>query len=202
MKIVSVETLQEKGPYSRSADWIKCRAELHDAIRAVDWPVGSGRFTIRAESGKKRGEGSGVTPIKNGLMRRLKRLGWKLEVRIAIAVSKQPGKFDAAYPTADGPVVVEWETGNISSSHRAMNKMAMGLMKENIAAGVLIVPSRDLYRFLTDRVGNIDELVPYFDLWKAVPLKSGILEIVCVEHDATSTRVRRIPKGTDGRAQA
>ncbi len=78
--------------------------------------------------------------------------------------------------------------------------MALGLNKGALAAGVLVVPSRDLYRYLTDRVGNWSELEPYLDLWKSIPCRSGILEIIVVEHDATSTRVKRIPKGTSGRA--
>jgi Restriction endonuclease BamHI len=102
--------------------------------------------------------------------------------------------------TPRGPVAIEWETGNISSSHRALNKMALGLMKRLLIAGVLIVPSRKLYKFLTDRVGNFDELAPYLDLWAAVPCSEGVLEIVVVEQDAESKRVPKIPKGTDGRA--
>ena len=78
--------------------------------------------------------------------------------------------------------------------------MALGLMKGVLAAGVLVVPSRKLYKFLTDRVGNFDELEPYLDLWRAVPCSRGVLEIVVVEQDAESTLVPRIPKGTDGRA--
>ena len=66
----------------------------------------------------------------------------------------------------------------------------------------LIVPSRALYSYLTDRVGNIQELEPYLKLWKSIPCKNGILEIVVIEHDATSQEVPRIPKGTDGRALA
>jgi hypothetical protein len=78
--------------------------------------------------------------------------------------------------------------------------MALGLMKRLLIAGVLIVPSRKLYKFLTDRVGNFDELAPYLDLWAAVPCSEGVLEIVVVEQDAESKRVPKIPKGTDGRA--
>ena len=62
------------------------------------------------------------------------------------------------------------------------------------------MPSRKLYRFLTDRIGNITELEPYFDLWKSMPCDNGVLEIVVIEHDAESKKVRRIPKGTSGRA--
>jgi hypothetical protein len=78
--------------------------------------------------------------------------------------------------------------------------MCLGLLKGALIAGVLILPSRALYRFLTDRIGNWDELVPYLDLWRSVPAKSGVLEIIVIEHDETSTSVPRIPKGTDGRA--
>lgn len=78
--------------------------------------------------------------------------------------------------------------------------MALGLLKGVLAAGMLVVPTRELYQYLTDRVGNWSELEPYLDLWKAIPCRSGVLEIMVVEHDATSTRVPRIPKGTSGRA--
>ncbi|MFI5165761.1 MAG: hypothetical protein ACHQQS_04000 [Thermoanaerobaculales bacterium] len=200
MKIVHVETLISRGTFANSPLWGSIRSALHDAIRAVDWPHGSGSFTIYPEPGKKRGAGNGVTPIKAGLMARLKQNGWKLEERIAITARRQPGKIDAVLHTDAGPVAVEWETGNISSSHRALNKMTLGLMQGKLAAAVLVVPSRAFYRFLTDRVGNWDELVPYLDLWKSVPCQQGILEIVVIEHDATSTDVSRIRKGTDGRA--
>jgi len=78
--------------------------------------------------------------------------------------------------------------------------MALGLMKKALAIGCLIVPSREMYKYLTDRVGNISELAPYLDLWRAIPVESGVLEIVVIEHDDVSTDVSRIPKGTSGRA--
>jgi hypothetical protein len=74
------------------------------------------------------------------------------------------------------------------------------LLKGVLAAGVLIVPSREFYKFLTDRVGNFAELVPYLDLWRSIPCDQGILEIVVIQHDGTSTEVPRIRKGTSGRA--
>ena len=157
-------------------------------------------FTIYPESGKKRGQGNGVKPIKVGLMQELQRQGWHVEQFAKLGMNRNPGKYDAVLDTDYGPVVLEWETGNISSSHRSLNKMALALMKGKIAAGILIVPSRELYRFLTDRIGNIQELEPYLDLWRSIPCKKGILEIVVIEHDTTSRSVPRIPKGTEGRA--
>ena len=200
MKIVQEVTLISAGEYARSKEWNSTRASLHRAIKEVGWPPGSGSFTIFPESGKKRREGNGVKPIKNELMKELKRQKWRLEEPLDIASRHRPGKLDAVLMTQYGPVALEWETGNISSSHRALNKMALGLLKRKLAAGILVVPSRELYQYLTDRVGNIAELEPYLDLWKSLPCKSGVLEIVVIEHDATSRKVRRIPKGTSGRA--
>jgi hypothetical protein len=48
----------------------------------------------------------------------------------------------------------------------------------------------------------MDELEPYFDMWRSVRCGAGILEVVEVEHDDVSTSVPKIPKGTDGRALA
>jgi hypothetical protein len=200
MKIVREETLISCGVYASSDEWKRTRGTLYKAIREVDWPRGSGTFKIYPESGKARGQGNGVKPIKIGLMLELKRQGWKLEEPLDIAILKRPGKLDAVLYTKFGPVALEWETGNISSSHRALNKMALGLMKGVLAAGILVVPSRELYKYLTDRIGNMAELEPYLELWRKVPCKQGILEIVAIEHDATSKKVKRIPKGTSGRA--
>lgn len=201
MKIVSKKRLIDSGRFADSENWKRIRASLNKAIRRVDWPVGTGKFTIYPESGKRRGQGNGVTPIKVGLMADLRRQGWRIEAKAKNAAGTALGDFDAVLMTSYGPIVVEWETGNISSSHRSMNKMAMLLMDGIIAAGILVVPSRKLARFLTDRIGNIGELKPYFKLWSSIPCEAGILEIVVIEQDAESRHVRRIPKTTAGRAK-
>lgn len=200
MRIVQEVRLIGCGAYLESDDWHRTRETIYQAIRGVDWPRGSGAFTIYPESGKKRGEGNGVKPIKDGLIEELRHQGWSIEGRAKNALGAAVGDFDAVLATPHGPIVLEWETGNISSSHRSLNKMAMLLMDGIIAAGILVVPSRKLYRFLTDRIGNVAELEPYFKLWSSIPCQQGILEIAVIEHDAESTDVPRIPKGTDGRA--
>lgn len=200
LKIVQVETLISAGDFPASREWRVIRASLHKAICAVDWPPSSGKFTIYPERGKERKTGNGVVPIKLDLMQELKRQAWKLEERLDIAARIRAGSFDAVLYTKQGPFAFEWETGNISSSHRALNKMALGLLKSLMIGGTLVVPSRNLYQYLTDRVGNFSELAPYLDLWKSVPCKNGVLEIVVIEHDRTSKRVPRIPKMTAGRA--
>lgn len=197
MKIVREETLISCGKYASSREWKRTRKSLYRAIREVEWPPGSGSFTIYPESGKKRGQGNGVVPIKKGLMEELVRQGWTREVRLGV---KGIGKLDAVLTTDYGVVALEWETGNISSSHRALNKMSLGLMKGVLVCGILVVPSRNLYQYLTDRIGNMEELEPYFDLWRSIRCKQGVLEIVAIEQDASSTRVPRIPKMKAGRA--
>jgi len=195
-----METLISAGAFAKSAEWQHIRNTVIESILRVSWPPRSKKFTIYPERGKERRKGNGVKPIKNGLMRSLVKLGWEMEFPLDIATVDQPEKLDTVLQTTCGPVALEWETGNISSSHRALNKMALGLLKGVLAAGMLVVPTRELYQYLTDRVGNWPELEPYLDLWRAIPCRSGILEILVVEHDATSKTVPRIPKGTSGRA--
>ena len=200
MKIVHIETLIHKGGFANSPEWEKIREQALCAVKAVDWPPGSGTFSIYPESGKKTGQGNGVKPIKNAAIAHLIKEGWLSEHPWPVGERIRPGNMDAAYISTTGLIAFEWETGNISSSHRSMNKMALGLLKGVTIAGLLVVPSRKLYPFLTDRIGNYDELEPYLPLWKATPCDKGILEIIVIEHDAESSSVPRIPKGTDGRA--
>jgi hypothetical protein len=200
VKIVAVHTIINCGSYASSRHWRQTRKQIHSAVRACEWPPGSGLFTIYPQSGKKRGEGNGVKPIRDGFVADLRSRGWVIEGPAQNALGLRLGGFDAVLPGPEGAVVVEWETGNISSSHRSMNKLTMLVAEGVIAAGTLVVPSRKLYVYLTDRIGNINELEPYFGLWRSVPCKKGVLEIVVIEHDATSDRVPKIPKGTAGRA--
>ena len=201
MKIVDVITLKNCGAYAASEHWKKTRRQIHAAVRRCEWPIGSGSFTIHPQSGKKRGEGNGVLPIRNEFVAFLKAKGWAIEGRSKNALDQSLGDFDAVLPGPESPIAVEWETGNMSSSHRSMNKLTRLVSSGIISAGVLAVPSRKLYVYLTDRIGNIKELEPYFELWKSVPCASGVLEIIVFEHDAESTSVKKIPKMTAGRAK-
>jgi len=78
--------------------------------------------------------------------------------------------------------------------------MALGIVKRILIGGALIVPTREMYKYLTDRIGNFPEIEPYFPLWKALQVDEGLLAIIAIEHDAVSNAVPRIMKGTDGRA--
>jgi len=200
MNIAQIERIIDAGTFSQTEDWKTIEEQIFQAIQSIEWPPGSGSFTLFDESGKKRGQGSGVKPIKQACMQKLKSFGWQLETPVDIATVKRPGPMDATYKVKDRLFCVEWETGNISSSHRSVNKMALGIMKKTLIGGALILPTRAMYRYLTDRVGNFPELSPYFPLWKSLDVEEGLLLVIAIEHDAVSNKVSRIKKGTDGRA--
>lgn len=170
--------------------------DIQTGIERVKWPQGSDHFTLLEKK-----EGNGVKPIKNDFIDHLSAQNWLPERRMRIASNFQPGKIDAVYPLTDGRFfAVEWETGNISSSHRALNKIAVGLVDGCLAGGALILPSRKMYYYLTDRIGNYSEIEPYFPMWEALRLTEGVMSIYVVEHDLLSLNAPPIPKGTDGRA--
>lgn len=201
MKIVKIEILIDAGGFSSSPVWVKIKDHIIKAIQRMKWPEGSEGFTLYDEPGKKRGKGSGVTPIKQMFARNLKSLGWSLETKVDIATLKRPGPIDATYPVGNKLFAVEWETGNISSSHRAINKMALGLLDGILIGGILIVPTREMYHYLTDRVGNLQELEPYFPLWKSLKCEEGLLGVIAIQHDGVSKKVPKITKSTAGRAK-
>jgi hypothetical protein len=201
VKIVEVVNVISNGSFPQSVEWARACADSEAAIEATDWPHGTGKFTIYPESGKKRGKGNGVVPIKIPCIKKLVALGWEREcLPPAKDCLLTTGDLDVLLTTEAGCVGFEWETGNISSSHRALNKLTGALMRSELVGGILVVPSDKLKVYLTDRIGNIGELRPYFPLWSAAPVKNGALRIIVVEHDATDMNVPRIPKMTAGRA--
>jgi|SaaInlStandDraft_2_1057019.scaffolds.fasta_scaffold83527_1 hypothetical protein len=197
MKIIKKEFLCNTGNFSSSEGWITIQKDIENAIKKVTWPNKTKKFTIHPEL-----HGNGVKPIKYLFCNELKKKDWELEVPLPIISRIRPGPLDAVIKLKDDSLfAVEWETGNISSSHRALNKMALGVMKGILKGGILVLPTRNLYQYLTDRIGNYEEILPYFDLWKSIPIQNGILGIYAIEHDSESTSVEKIPKGTDGRAK-
>ena len=211
MKIAETVVLLSRGPFASSSEWKAIRNTIHAAIAEAEWPIGAGSFIIHPESGKKSGQGNGVVPIKAKPMKILQEDGWTLEYPWEVATKAgvagggrakgtRPGDIDAAKQFDKGLVVVEWETGNVSSSHRAINKMALGLVANKCVAGVLVIPNMKLAQYLTDRIGNIEEIRPYIPLWKNLSVEEGVLELVVIEQDGESANSPKIPKGRDGRA--
>ena len=201
MKIIETHDLVSRGKVPDSLEWKTACDHVRQAVLATDWPHGSGQFTIFPESGKKRGEGNGVGLIKVPCIRTLRALGWQTEhlPRIESGTLTTRG-LDALLTTKVGYIGFKWETGDIPSTHRAIDKLLLTLKLGGVAGGFLVLPSNKLKVYLTVRIGNIGELRPYFGLWQNTRIRKGALQIIVVEHDATSLQVPRIPKRTDGRA--
>lgn len=199
MKITYSNIIIQNGPFINSYEWTDTYSYVEKMIREMEYPEGSGHFYIYPESGKKHGMGNGVKPIKEILMSNLDET-WRREVSFNSELDYRIGKIDAVRNLNDAKIALEWETGNISSSHRAVNKMCLLMIQNLIHAGILILPVKNFAQYLTDRIGNYEELSSYFILWSKIPVPNGVLCILGIEHDATSFDVPRFLKGTDGRA--
>lgn len=199
MKITRIETLIDTGSFSNSDEYRKIEEDVISAIKSIDNPKGSGNFILN--SGKK---ANGVKTIKDNFIDKLNYLGWTDEKKVTdINIKKR--KIDTTYKVigTDSYFGVEWETGNISSSHRAINRILLGILEGDLIGGYLVLPSRNMYNYLTDRVGNFQELETYFNLWKLYSnnLSDCVLKIIEIEHDGVSDDIPPLKKGTDGRAK-
>ncbi len=96
MKYVRLEILFKSDSFISSEEWKTIHQHIRSAIEAVKWPQGSSEFLLYPESGKKRGLGSGVKPIKTAFVNKLRDLDWKTEEKIQISDSIKLGKVDAA----------------------------------------------------------------------------------------------------------
>ena len=224
MKWIRTVVLIDKGGVISTGDWSAIHESYTGAIGKIDHPAGSGYLTVR----KKYKEGgrdvrNGVGFLKQRFLGHMREEAWKEEVSPEIVLDVSDpirlfpngeeytvppanfGGFDFFTTTPIGlRVALEWETGNVSSSHRSMNKMAIALNTGAIEVGVLIVPSRALYANLTDRIGNFEELRGYLRFWQGIGIgvDRGLLAITVVEHDVVSSdpSIPMFVMGDDGNA--
>jgi hypothetical protein len=195
LKLARVEVLIAQGPFAQSQEWNIILQEMRRAVGKVHWPPGSTSFTLNPNRGRGRGQGNGVRPIKTGFLARLAEFGWHTNER------SNPRRFDAVKRLAAGTIFgLEWETGNVSSTHRSINRILLAHHDGELTGGAVILPTRDMYHYLTDRIGNWEEIEPYFPVWRSARWDNGVLVVVGVEQDGVSPDVPRIPKGTDGRS--
>jgi len=195
MKIIRDEHLVSVGTFSKSNECAEIQKELVNAINAVTSNERS-YFIINPVR-----RGNGVVPIKSKFIAKLKTFGWEDEVSMSLAKGMNPGPIDVVKTTKLGKYAVEWETGNISSSHRALNKIAVGIIQGEIIGGTLILPVKLLAKYLTDRIGNYEEIAPYFPLYQNLHLMDGFISVIGIQHDGESDQVPLIPKGKDGNAK-
>lgn len=140
---------------------------------------------------------NGVVPLKEPCYRMLEETyGWYREKPLDI-LSEKGGPIDVykSFSDSDGVfnVGIEFETGNISSAHRSMNKLHLGIHNKELHLAVLMMPMHRLSYYLTDRVSNYEELRPYFSLVSKVPFI-----IIGFDVEEYSLDVPCLAKGRDG----
>jgi hypothetical protein len=229
MKWLRTLVLFDKGDVISSKDWKTIHLSYVRAISSIDHPAGTGTLTLREKAKLPNGQWqrNGVGFLRARFLEFMRDTeGWHAEGDVNLTRDRQQppiklypslkpyrepitsdfGGFDFITTAANGTrIAIEWETGNISSSHRSMNKLSIALSNGIVEVGVLIVPSRKLYEHLTDRISNISELSGYLAMWeglKAVVVR-GLLAITVVEHDALTTdaALPYLKSGEDGRAK-
>lgn len=90
-------------------------------------------------------------------------------------------------------VGLEFETGNISSAHRSVNKLCVGIKKQELDMAILMMPIKKMSFYLTDRVSNYEELEPYFLLLDDIPFV-----VFGFDAEEYSQTAPLLPKGKDG----
>lgn len=226
MKWLKTLVLFDKSNVIDSNDWSSIHDSYTRAIQNLSHPAGSGSLTLRRAKPAANGKmvRNGVTYLKHQFMQHITEIeGWRAEGVADLGLGNQPpprlypsgetypigveifGDFDLVSTAPDGTrVAIEWETGNVSSSHRSMNKLVLALEAGSVNIGVLIVPSRSLYRHLTDRIGNFEELSGYMRMWQSFgsSIQHGMLAVSVVEHDhlTDDPSFPYLPMGSDGNA--
>jgi hypothetical protein len=229
MKWLRTLLIFDRGSVATTSDWQVIHKSYVRSIKSIDFPEGSRRLKLRRKVERPDGQWdrNGVIYLKRRFLDHMVNAeNWHAEAGFDLGKDRVPpdlrlypgsklhrepitskfGGFDLVTTGPDGThVAIEWETGNISSSHRSMNKLAIALVTGKIQAGVLVVPSRGLYEHLTDRIGNIGELSGYLSMWKDLEdrVERGLLAISIVEHDSLTNdpAFPYLPAGKDGRAR-
>src|SRR5579872_7026683 len=148
LKLIRTEILFDHSGYAETPWFRKIAEELAEAVLAIRNPPGADDFAIYPVK-----DSNGVPAIKTAFIACLRELhGWSGEFRYQIEGQLARGPVDVARKVEeqDRMFAVEWETGNVSSSHRALNKMTLGIRDDILCGGILVLPSRRLYDLLTD----------------------------------------------------
>jgi hypothetical protein len=165
--------------------------DIRQAIASVVWPSNGNNFKINPTK-----KANGTKPIQSNFRTTLlNKPDWTEQGEPA---------FDYLYtcPHSKQQFAIEWETGNIASAFRSKERIDIEKRKNPLfSGGALIISSRALGKYLTDRTGCFEELES-FDLIEHMKAsyqqlswwQGGIFVIYVVEHDQEDSTVELIPK--------
>jgi len=185
------KTMLEENPVA-----ILAYEEISDSIKSI---ITQGQEIFIINNSEK--NCNGVVPIKETCYAKLEdEYSWYREKPLVYLREemKKGGPIDVykEFPSDSQipfRVGLEFETGNISSAHRSMNKLKIGLLVNELDLAVLMMPVKALSFYLTDRVSNYEELEPYFKLLGDIPFI-----VFGFDADQYSINVPLLPKGKDG----
>ena len=170
--------------------------EVVSAICSSVWPIDSKTFIIN----NTEKNGNGVVPVKELCYVMLEETyNWFREKPLDVLKleKKKGGPIDVYKEFIENNdikrVGLEFETGNISSAHRSMNKLLLGLNRQELDLAIILMPAFELSYYLTDRVSNYEELEPYFENTEGKPFI-----YIGFNADGFDPNVPFIPKGKDG----
>lgn len=199
MKIDKVyKTLMAEGLLVRNPLLKQAYEEVIESICSVTWPMGASTFTINNTEKNV----NGVTSIKENCYIVLEnKYLWYREKPLKVFESeKQKGgpidvykEFVSSSGDINLRIGLEFETGNVASAHRSMNKLLLGLNRNEIDLAIILFPVKELSYYLTDRVSNYEELEPYFEITDHSPFV-----FIGFNADAYDAKVPIIPKGAQG----
>jgi restriction endonuclease BamHI len=148
MKWLRTLVIFDRGNVIKSADWRRIHESYVRSIQSIDFPEGSGKLKLRRKTKRPDGQWdrNGVIYLRNRFIQHMtteegwqKEFGFKLGKNqtpptIQLYPSRKPhtepitskfGNFDFVTMSGRTHVAIEWETGNISSPHRSMNKLGL-----------------------------------------------------------------------------
>ncbi len=141
---------------------------------------------------------NGVVPIKDKFYQKMENeFRWYREYPLACFSNKKGGPIDVykkfANTSDEFKVGLEFETGNISSAHRSLNKLLLGVRNGDIDLAFLVMPVARLGYYLTDRIATYEELEPYCSLALEYPFI-----IYGFDAEQYDRNIPLINKGSDG----
>lgn len=190
--------MTEEAEYLINNDRLFAKAvdEVVTSMASTTWPTDSEIFTIN----NSEKNANGVVPLKDRCYIMLEEtFNWYREKPLdVLSIEKSKGGPIDVYKefiedNAIKRVGMEFETGNIGSAHRSMNKLILGINRQEIDLAIILMPVSQLSYFLTDRVSNFEELEPYFENTNGKPFV-----YIGFNAEAYDSSVPLIPKTSAG----